>query len=255
ESGRGDPICRDSAPGQIILDRSGTALGETLVVLRGSDRVGVAFERHFLIRVLFQESDQPIQYLRAVGLDRGLVEIEQDVIENNRPLRFRRRRWRRRRWRRNRLRRWRRRRWRRRRSRLRLFREDVSQRAAEQCAGCEADACACAFAQLSVSSDVRAACARTGASSAADEAGNYCVIRLTIESRTTGKKKYSRDNCRQTSLLHTHPLQWQTKVALEYPNMSQFVKGKNAKTSELLPPSFSATLGRQWPSGGHDARV
>jgi hypothetical protein len=56
-------------------------------------------------------------------------------------------------------------------------------------------------------SDVSAACARAGADGAADEPGNECVIRLTIERRTAGEKKDNRDNCRQSSLIHTHPLQ------------------------------------------------
>jgi hypothetical protein len=72
---------------------------------------------------------------------------------------------------------------------------------------------------------VSRACASTSASSAADTAGNERVVRLTIESRATGEKKDNRDNCRQSSLVHTHPLRWAEESGARLPKHVAICQG------------------------------
>ena len=135
-------------------------------------------QTYLLVLVLVHESHQPIEDRRSFRLDVAPVEVEQNVVENNRPFHFRRGLWLRfaaaaaeepasawvrwRRWRRWRWWRWRRWFW------LRILGHQIRQPAANERAGGEADTSADSFvAVLSLNPLMRCGCTAPGAHRAA----------------------------------------------------------------------------------------
>src|SRR6266545_6654310 len=109
--------------------------------------------------VLVHEDHQPIQYGRGFRFDIALVEVEEDIVQDDRSLNLRRRR----RWRRWRWRRWRRLRrgWWWRRWRLRLLRQKICKTTADQCSRQRPDSCANAQVKIAAITNIiphRGAC-------------------------------------------------------------------------------------------------
>jgi hypothetical protein len=66
----------DAEAHQVVLDRLGTMLGESLVVLIGASGVGVTIHGHSDPGIFAQDARGFCQCVGRVGTDRGLVEIE-----------------------------------------------------------------------------------------------------------------------------------------------------------------------------------
>src|SRR5690606_262716 len=79
-----DTVGRDALADEVVLHGSGAALGQTQVVLLGTDRVGVADGDQGFEVQCFNLSGHLIEDLTAFGLERGLVEVEERVgIQDN----------------------------------------------------------------------------------------------------------------------------------------------------------------------------
>src|SRR6266545_3708601 len=100
--------------------------------------------------VLVHEDHQPIQYGRGFRFDIALVEVEEDIVQDDRSLNLRRRRrWRRWWWR------W----W-----RLRLLRQKICKTTADQCSRQRPDSCANAQVKIAAITNIiphRGACGST----------------------------------------------------------------------------------------------